>query len=169
MQECAQSKCQNILELVETFEDHDKMYIVTKFMPAGDLLNYSIKQPSQPLTEASTRKIIVQVALGIQGLHERLIIHRDIKIENILMSDFTEEAKVRIGDLGSAAKLASVNDTSQFMIGTLGYIAPEVLRGEAYSFPCDIWSLGCLLFVLLSARPPFWNEDKREFKTNVVN
>ena len=78
------------------------------------------------------------------------------------MSDFSEEAKVRIADLGSALKLASPTDTSSFKIGTPGYVAPEILQGQPYSFSCDVWSLGCLLHVLLSATPPFWDEDRKE-------
>ena len=78
------------------------------------------------------------------------------------MSDFGEEAKVRIADLGSAYKLQSATDSSSFKIGTPGYVAPEILHGQTYSFGCDVWSLGCLLHVLLSATPPFWDEDRKE-------
>lgn len=127
MEECAQTNSPNILELLESFEDSQQLIIVTKFMPAGDLLNYLMKQPVQPLTEAHARYIITQVGLGLKGLHERLIVHRDIKIENILMSDFSSNAKVRIADLGSAVKLSAITDTSTFSIGTPGYIAPEIL------------------------------------------
>jgi serine/threonine protein kinase len=152
----------NILEHVETFQDTENYFVVSKFMPAGDLLNYLMKQPVQPLQESQARRIIIQVAIGLQSLHERNILHRDIKIENILMSDFSEEAKVRIADLGSAIKLASPSDTTNFKIGTPGYVAPEVLQGLPYSFGCDVWSLGCLMHVLLTATPPFWNDDRKE-------
>ena len=81
------------------------------------------------MTEAHARHIITQVALGLKGLHERLIVHRDIKIENILMSDLSLNAKLRIADLGSAVKLSALTDTSTFSIGTPGYIAPEILSG----------------------------------------
>lgn len=138
-------------------------------MPAGDLLNYLMKQPVQPLQESQARRIIIQVAIGLQSLHERNILHRDIKVENILMSDFSEEAKVRIADLGSAIKLASPTDTTNFKIGTPGYVAPEVLQGLPYSFGCDVWSLGCLMHVLLTATPPFWNEDRKERTRKVCN
>lgn len=78
------------------------------------------------------------------------------------MNDFSIDAKAVIADLGSACKLASPNETIRFKIGTPGYIAPEILSGEQYSYPCDIWSLGCLLHVLLTATPPFWDDDSKE-------
>lgn len=58
---------------------------------------------------------------------------------------------MRLADLGSALKLNSAEDTTNFQIGTPGYMAPEILKGVAYSFSCDIWSIGALMFVLLTA------------------
>ena len=83
----ARKNCPNILELVETFEDHIAYYVVTKFMPAGDLFNYICQQPKQPLEEEQTKSIIKQLCVGVRALHDSNIIHRDIKIENILMTD----------------------------------------------------------------------------------
>ena len=82
----ARSDCKNILELVEVFEDDMAYYVVSKFMPAGDLYTYICRQPSQPLDEEHTKLIIKQVCQGVQALHKKNIIHRDIKIENILSS-----------------------------------------------------------------------------------
>ena len=65
----------------------------------------------------------------LADLHARKIVHRDIKVENILMSDLTESAKVRIADFGSSIKLSGAQDTTSFRIGTPGYIAPEVILG----------------------------------------
>ena len=93
----------------------------------------------------------MQLALGVQSLHKQLIVHRDMKINNILVSDYSEDATVRIGDFGSAFKLASPTDTSDFIIGTPGYMAPEMLLGQSYSFSCDIWGLGCILHTMLFA------------------
>ncbi len=78
------------------------------------------------------------------------------------MSEFSQDAKARIADLGSAIKLQSPTDTTTFKIGTPGYTAPEIILGQPYSFSCDIWSLGCLLHVLLTASPPFWDDDRKQ-------
>ena len=99
--------------------------------------------------------IIRQVAQGIKVLHSRLIIHRDIKLENLLMTDNTRHAQGKIADFGSAVKFQSADETSDFMIGTPGYTAPEIMTGQNYSFSADMWSLGSLMHALLSARLPF--------------
>lgn len=168
-EEMARENCSNILDLVEVFEDDQAFYVVTKFMPSGDLFNYICQQANQPLDEELAQHIIRQVCQAVQALHSKNIIHRDIKIENILMSDNSREATLKLADLGSAAKLASKDDTSKFQIGTPGYLAPEVLLGKPYSFSCDVWSIGALMHVLLSAKLPFFDEDRKERKRRVCN
>ena len=83
------------------------------------------------------------------------------------MSDYTKDAYLRIADLGSAIKLNSATDTTSFQIGTPGYMAPEILRGKPYSFSVDIWSIGALMFVLLTAQLPFWDNNRRERRRRV--
>lgn len=102
-------------------------------------------------------------------MHKRNIVHRDIKIENILMSNYNNDAQLRIADLGSAIKLRKASDTTKFQIGTPGYMAPEILLGKAYNFSCDIYSIGALMFVLLTAQLPFWDNNRRERKRRVCN
>ena len=163
----SETDCMNILELVEVFEDDMAYYVVTKFMPAGDLYNYICKQPDQPLDEEHTKVIIKQLCHAVKAFHDKNIIHRDIKIENILMSDNTRESTLKLADLGSAAQLKSSVSKTTFHIGTPGYLAPEVLLGKPYSFSCDIWSIGALMTILLSARLPFFDEDRKERKRRV--
>ena len=76
------------------------------------------------------------------------------------MSNFAEDAKAIIADLGSAVKLRSQTDTVTFKIGTPGYIAPEIILGKPYGLAVDVWSLGCIMHVLLTATPPFWDDDR---------
>ena len=85
------------------------------------------------------------------------------------MSDYSEDAIVRIGDFGSAFKLTSQTDTSDFMIGTAGYMAPEMLLGQSYSFSCDIWGLGCIMYTMFFAQCPFWSKDKKARYTMVCS
>lgn len=148
--------------MLEYFEDAQYYYIVTKFMPAGDLLNYLMKQLSQPLPELHAVLILRQLCTGLKNLHDRLIVHRDIKIENVLMKSFRADAQAVISDLGCSIKLKSPTEQLTFRIGTPGYIAPEIILGRSYSFPADIWSLGCLFHVLVTATPPFWEDDRNK-------
>ena len=157
----------SILKYIESFEDEKSYYIVMKYMSAGDLYKY-IKIQGQPLDENHVKLIIRQVAKGIQALHSRLIIHRDIKCENILVTDYSRDTSVRIADFGSAVQLESTSDTADFIIGTPGYTAPEVMRGKRYSLGCDIWSIGALMHMLLSFKAPFINDDHREYKYRAI-
>lgn len=113
------------------------------------------------------KKIILKIAVGVEALHKRNILHRDIKLENILVTDLTEDTGVRIGDMGSAIRLDSPTGKTNFMIGTPGYIAPEMLRGEAYGFAFDVWAIGALMHALVTMELPFWADDAKERQRKV--
>ena len=100
--------------MYECFEDDEFYYLVTPYMTGGDLFRYITKQPDQPLQERNVKRIIKQVLVGLKGLHSRNIIHRDIKIDNILMESLSEDAEVYIADVGSAAKLSSPEESCTF-------------------------------------------------------
>ena len=142
---------QNILRAIETFEDEDYYYIVCELAPAGDLFNYVCKQADQPLQETQAKMVLKQVANGLKTMHEMNIIHRDIKLENVLMMDFSEDAMAKLADFGSSLMLRNEQDFGSKQIGTMGYFAPEILRGEHYGTKADIYSLGALLYALLTA------------------
>ena len=85
-------------------------------------------------------------------MHSLNIVHRDIKPGNIMLSDYTENAEVYIGDLGSAFKMQSNRETRSLQIGTKGFIAPEMLKHRPYSFPIDVWALGLILYGILTGK-----------------
>ena len=99
-----------------------------------------------------------QIARGVLYLHEFGIVHRDLKLENIMMSDGTDNAVPKIVDFG-LAKIIGPSNTAMEPFGTLGYVAPEVLRKQPYTFSCDVWSLGCIIYALLSGSLPFDHES----------
>jgi serine/threonine protein kinase len=101
------------------------------------------------LGEARVKEITFGIAKGLQFLHDRGIIHRDLKLENIMMTDKSKLAIPKIIDFG-LAKILSKSETSSEPFGTIGYAAPEILKSEPYSFPCDLWSLGCLLYAMIT-------------------
>jgi serine/threonine protein kinase len=84
--------------------------------------------------------------------------HRDIKLENILMSDTSDTAIVKIVDFGLSTFIGP-NEKAESLYGTIGYVAPEVLKKEQYGFSCDMWSLGCIVYALLSGCLPFDHDD----------
>jgi serine/threonine protein kinase len=88
-------------------------------------------------------------------------VHRDLKLENIMMSDNSERSIPKVVDFG-LAKIIGPNETATEPFGTLGYVAPEVLRKQPYSFSCDVWSFGCIIYAMLSGSLPFDHESQKE-------
>lgn len=170
LREVNNAGCPNVLELIETYENKNIFILVTYLAPGGDLLNY-IKHHSGvfPMTEQRTAQLIRKVALALRALHRRNIIHRDLKLCNILMSSKTEDAEPILADFGSAFKIRHPNQTSSFRIGTPGYIPPEMLEGRPYNFSIDVWSLGCLMHTLLTGQMPFWDENEEIYERRVCN
>ena len=100
------------------------------------------------------KKFTRKLAEGIKYLHERSIIHRDLKPENILLFDVTAIDAPVIADFGLARHIPDKKAITG-RCGTKGYMSPEVLAGDAYSLSADIWSLGTLLYALVSSQLPF--------------
>jgi len=99
--------------------------------------------------------------LGVRYLHSFGIVHRDLKLENIMMTESNESGQPKIVDFG-LSKIIGPSETATEPFGTLGYVAPEVLKKSPYSFSCDIWSLGCILYALLSGSLPFDHNEQKE-------
>ena len=108
----------------------------------------------EPFDEERVKILSRQIAEGLKHLHEIGIVHRDIKPENILLSDVTEDCRPIIGDLG-CSKVLREGETCKTFCGTKSYLAPEVLRGEPYSSPVDIWSFGVMMYLMITGSMPF--------------
>lgn len=146
--------------MVDLFENCDYYFMVLDFMQGKDLFDY-IQKRGFSLPESRVKDLMYQVALGVRYLHAFGIVHRDLKLENIMMSDLTDEAVPKIVDFG-LAKIIGPSNTASEPFGTLGYVAPEVLRKQNYTFSCDVWSIGCMCYALLSGSLPFDHESQKE-------
>lgn len=151
---------QNIIKLLDLFESSEHYHIVLEIMPGKDLFDYIAKR-SYTLSEERAKTIIYQVIQGVRYLHRFGIVHRDLKLENIMMSDTTDKAIPKIVDFG-LSKIIGPTETATEPFGTLGYVAPEVLKKQPYTFSCDVWSLGCILYALLSGSLPFDHNNQKE-------
>lgn len=129
-------------------------------MEGKDLFDY-IQKRNFVLTEARVKHLVCQLIIATRYIHDFGIVHRDLKLENIMMSDVTNDAKPKIVDFG-LARIISPNETANEPFGTLGYVAPEVLKKKPYSFSCDVWSIGCIMHALLTGSLPFDHESQRE-------
>ncbi|KAI4861697.1 checkpoint kinase 2-like protein [Hypoxylon rubiginosum] len=146
----------NVLCLKDTFNEKNAVYLVLELAPEGELFNYIVMK--QKLSEAESRKLFTQLFQGIKYLHDRNIVHRDVKPENILLVD--KELHVKLADFG-LAKIIGEESFTTTLCGTPSYVAPEILaegRHRKYSKAVDIWSLGVVLYICLCGFPPFSDE-----------
>jgi serine/threonine protein kinase len=150
----------NIIKLLDIFENSDNYFIVIEYMEGKDLFDY-IQKRSFILTETRVKQLVCQLIIATRYIHDFGIVHRDLKLENIMMSDVTNDAKPKLVDFG-LARIISPNETANEPFGTLGYVAPEVLKKKPYSFSCDVWSIGCIMHALLTGSLPFDHESQRE-------
>lgn len=115
----------NIIKLKDLFESCEYYYLVLEYMPGKDLFEYIAKR-DYSLPEEVAKQIIFQIMQGVRYLHNLGIVHRDLKLENIMMSHLKDNAVPKIVDFG-LSKIIGPNETANEPFGTLGYVAPEVL------------------------------------------
>lgn len=142
----------NICKLYEVFEDDDNIFLVMDLCRGGELFE-RITQ-GELGGEAQVAKLIRQLSHAVRYCHDRGIIHRDIKPENILFVSTDSEAPAKLIDFGIACHFKQTEHRKDEK-GTEAYLAPEVKNNSSYSEKCDLWSLGVLLYAMLSGSLPF--------------
>lgn len=150
----------NVVRLLDHFENSEFIFIVMEYLSGGDLGNHLYVKKFQ-FTEKRAAEIMLQLANGLNYLHSYGILHRDIKPDNIMLSDNSENATIKIMDFGLSKVLAPqerVNDG----FGTLTFVAPEVLIRQPYNKQIDIWSMGIILYYMLTGCLPFDDENDNE-------
>jgi len=145
----------NIVGFEHFFEDSENVYILLE-MCQNQTLNELLKRRKR-LTELEVQCYLVQIIAGLKYLHSHRVIHRDLKLGNLFITDKMEE---KIGDFGLATKLEFEGDRKRTICGTPNYIAPEIIDGkQGHSYEVDIWSLGVIIYTLLIGKPPFETSD----------
>lgn len=147
-----------VMHLVKTFDDTDFAYMLTELIPGGEM-HSAIRQIDGCFTQQQAQFYIGSLLLGVEALHLRCIIFRDLKPENVMLDG---QGYLKIIDFGIAKKLETPKTYT--IIGTAHYMAPEVMRGKGYGLSVDIWALGIMLFELVCGYLPFGNdlEDQLE-------
>ncbi|XP_039299068.1 calcium/calmodulin-dependent protein kinase type 1 isoform X1 [Nilaparvata lugens] len=145
----------NIVQLLETFEDKHKVYLVMELVTGGELFDRIVEKGSY--TEKDASDLIRQVLEAVDYMHEQGVVHRDLKPENLLYYSPDEDSKIMISDFG----LSKMEDSGIMATacGTPGYVAPEVLAQKPYGKAVDVWSIGVISYILLCGYPPFYDEN----------
>ncbi|XP_034112882.1 G protein-coupled receptor kinase 2 [Drosophila albomicans] len=141
-----------VVNLAYAYETKDALCLVLTIMNGGDLKFHIYNMGGEPGFELErARFYAAEVACGLQHLHKQGIVYRDCKPENILLDD---HGHVRISDLGLAVEIPE-GDMVRGRVGTVGYMAPEVIDNEKYAFSPDWFSFGCLLYEMIEGQAPF--------------
>lgn len=153
----------NIVWMRDNFETESHIIFVMELCAGGDLLNYVRKRRKLP--ENTAKVIFKQVLLGLKYCHENNILHRDIKLDNILLDS---KGEVKIGDFG-VSKIVKDGEIMTDQWGTPAYIAPEILVDEGYTGFCiDIWSAGVVLYAMLYGTVPFKAHNMKDLHKSII-
>ncbi|CAF1181327.1 unnamed protein product [Rotaria sordida] len=140
----------HIVQFFSYFEDENNVYIVLELCRRRSLME--LHRRRKTVTEPETRYFVKQIVEACIYLHDKRIIHRDLKLGNLFLND---QMEIKIGDFGLATRIENEADRKRTLCGTPNYIAPEVINKKGHSYEVDVWSLGCILYTLLLGKPPF--------------
>ena len=150
-------------EFYKTKKGH--LCIVMDFADGGDLAKLIANQRGRYFSESQIMDWFTQICLGLKHVHDRKILHRDIKCQNVFI---TKQNIIKLGDFGIARVLRHTVEVTRSMVGTPYYLSPEIIEGRPYSFKSDIWSLGVMLYELCALRPPFEGSSMHFLSVQIV-
>lgn len=155
-------KHKNIIRLKGWFEDEDTIYLVLEYVSCGDLSKYY--KTFLP-DKRELAKIMLQIIKALEYCHEKGIVHRDIKLENILIS---KRMRIKLTDFGLCEVKESHNTYFYDEVGTPRYTAPELLKRKGYNESVDVWGLGVIFFMLLTGMYPFDGSKKKSIFRRIM-
>jgi calcium-dependent protein kinase len=155
----------NILKILEFHMSTDKFYIITDYCSEGELF-HEIKS-KELFSEMETAYVIKQILSAVRYCHKMRVIHRDIKPENIMIirRELGNYLHIKLIDFGTA-KFFDEGNIQRGLVGSSYYIAPEVIKRK-YDEKCDIWSIGVIMYIMLTGIPPFYGSDDESILLHV--
>ncbi|XP_062841367.1 serine/threonine-protein kinase Nek10 isoform X2 [Trichomycterus rosablanca] len=157
----------NIVKYLKTFLECDRLYVVMELVEGAPLAEHfsSLKEKRQTFTEERVWNIFIQMCLALRYLHkEKRIVHRDLTPNNIMLG---ERDKVTITDFG-LAKQKQENSKLMSVVGTILYSCPEIVKNEPYGEKADVWAAGCVLYQMVTLKPPFYSSNMLSLATKIV-
>lgn len=156
----------NIIRFREVYKTKkNKLCIVMDYADGGDLAAKIKNQRNLPFSEDFILNIFVQICLAIKHIHDRKVLHRDLKPQNIFLM---QSGNAKLGDFGISKVLSRTVEQAKSLVGTPYYLSPEVVENRPYSLSSDIWSLGVLLYEMCALRPPFTAESIHALAIRII-
>jgi len=155
----------NVVRLIEILESPNNYYIILESVTGGDLCEYIIKNHEHGLPIAEVQRLFGQLISGLGMCHGVGVAHRDLKPENLLIARKDGDLQLKISDFGlsrlhrHSQNEAQPHEFAETVTGTLAYLAPEMLSGRYDAFKADMWSLGCILYVMCTGMFPFGSDS----------
>lgn len=157
----------NVIRLYDVFCVDNELFIITELGRGGDLFHLLTTHPKHGVTEAYAAKTVAEMLSAVAFLHSRNICHRDLKLENwVLESGKDVWSPLKLIDFGLSTHFTPGHRLSR-VVGSSYYVAPEVLK-KSYTEACDLWSLGVIVYMLLSGAPPFYGKNDEAIKASIV-
>ncbi|KAI3474416.1 hypothetical protein Pfo_029277 [Paulownia fortunei] len=156
----------NIIRLHDMIEESGKMYIVLEYCKGGDLSMY-IQQRQGRIPEATAKHFMQQLAEGLKVLRENNLIHRDLKPQNLLLVTNGDNSVLKIADFGFARSLQP-RGLAETLCGSPLYMAPEIMQLQKYDAKADLWSVGAILFQLVTGKTPFTGSNQIQLLQNII-
>jgi len=151
----------NIVSLYDIERSDRHIYIILEYCRGGDLQRFIKHQPGARLGEATAQHFLRHLAAGLKFLNDRNLVHRDIKPQNLLLTENSPWAVLKIADFGFARHLEG-SSMAETLCGSPLYMAPEILGQNQYNAKADLWSVGAVLFEMVAGRPPFAAQNQVE-------
>ncbi|XP_062216092.1 serine/threonine-protein kinase ATG1c-like isoform X2 [Phragmites australis] len=155
----------NIIALHDSIKDHGKIYFILEYCRGGDLHAYL--QRHKRVSETVAKHFIRQLASGLQMLRDNNVVHRDLKPQNILLVENNENSLLKIADFGFA-KFLQPFALAETLCGSPLYMAPEVMQAQKYDAKADLWSVGVILYQLVTGFPPFNGDNQIQLLKNIL-
>ena len=141
-----------IVNIKSAFQDNNNLYLVSEFMQGGDMFFHMHDNQTNIFSLEKTKFYVIELILALDSLHKNNMVYRDLKPENILLDS---KGHIKLTDFGLSKILEDGEDKAYTLCGTPQYLAPEVLLRKGYDKAVDWWSLGCIMYEMLTGKLPF--------------